>query len=52
MTSLLEGCGADALGEGVELLAVRALGLVEADPALDGVGHALGRAGATFRRVP
>ena len=29
-------------GEGVELLAVRALALVEADPALDRLGHALG----------
>ena len=33
---------ADALDEGVELLALVALGLVVAQPALDGVGHALG----------
>ena len=33
----------DALGEGVELLAVLALGLVHAQPALDRVRHALGR---------
>ena len=32
----------DAAGEGVELLAVGAVGLVEADPALDRLGHALG----------
>src|SRR5918993_2566612 len=31
-----EGPGADALGEGVELLALVALGLVEPHPALDG----------------
>src|SRR3712207_9039873 len=36
----LEAPGADALGERVELLAVLALGLVEPQPALDGVGHA------------
>src|ERR671920_76654 len=39
---LLEGRRPDALGEGVEDLAlVVALGLVEADPALDGLRHAL-----------
>src|SRR5438309_10968078 len=43
LDALLEGAGADAGGEGVELLAVLALRLVEADPALDGVGDALGR---------
>ena len=40
---VLEGAGPDAVGEGVEDLAlVVPLGLVEADPALDGLGHALG----------
>src|SRR5262245_58689031 len=38
-----ESLGAAALDEGVELLAVLALGLVETDPALDRLGDALGR---------
>ena len=41
-TSSSKALVADALGEGVEHLAVVALGLVEAQPALDGLGHALG----------
>src|SRR4051812_2341853 len=40
---VLERLRADARGVGVEALAVLALGLVLADPALDGVRHALGR---------
>ena len=43
---VLELLRADALGEGVEPLALLALGLVLADPALDGLRDALGRAGA------
>src|SRR3954464_6867711 len=39
---VLELLGADARGVGVEDLALLALGLVLADPALDGLGHALG----------
>ena len=41
LDALLEALGADALGEVVELLAVVALGLVDAHPALDRVGDAL-----------
>ena len=41
-----EALGADPLGEGVELLALVALGLVEAHPALDRLGHPFGRAAA------
>src|SRR4051812_8133751 len=37
----LESCGADTLGVGVELLAVAAIGLVHADPALHGLGGPL-----------
>src|SRR3712207_6891888 len=39
----LERLGADAVHERAELLAVGPLALVQPDPALDGVGHALGR---------
>src|SRR3954454_21153487 len=38
----LERLGADAVDERVERLALQALALVHADPALDGVGHSLG----------
>src|SRR3954471_7232759 len=39
---VLERSGADAGGVGVEDLALLALGLVLAQPALDGLGHPLG----------
>src|SRR5215212_7681504 len=40
---VLEALGADAHGVRVEDLAVLTLGLVDADPPLDGLRHALGR---------
>src|SRR3954469_4895608 len=43
LRGLRERLGTDAVDEGVERLAVLALGLVEPDPALDRLGHALGR---------
>src|SRR5215204_6790599 len=42
LDDLFEALGADPIGEGVERLALLALGLVEADPALDGLRDAFG----------